>query len=161
MRERFKKLPAPLRVLILGRFAAGLAGLAFIPIVLASGSGLAACVPCVAVMALGGAGGLSLLADALEGRYVVLEGFCDRVEKGKTGRDIRAVWLRKERMAVKVISRGKRVKGLSAGDRLSVYISEKEPVYDMGQYKVAGSCLAIERKEGQRDERRGAVRDVG
>lgn len=134
MRERFKKLPAPLRMLILGRFAAGLAGLAFIPLV---------------------------LADALEGRYVVLEGFCDRVEKGKTSRDIWVVWLRKEGMAVKVISRGKRVKGLFAGDRLSVYISEKEPVYDMGRYKVAGSCLAIERKEGQRDERRGAVRDAG
>ena len=75
-----------------------------------------------------------------------------RSEKSKTGRDIRAVWIKKEGMSVRIISREKRVKGLSTGDRLAVYISGNTPVYDMDEYKVAGACLAIERKEGQHDE---------
>lgn len=152
MKEQFEKIPIPLREMVYRRFAAGLAGLAFIPVVLVFGGGLSACVPCVAVIAFGGIGGLTLMAECLEGRYVVLEGICSRVEKSKTGRDIRAVWLKKEGMAVRIISREKRMKGLSAGDRLAVYISGNTPVYDMDEYKVAGSCLAIERKEERHDE---------
>lgn len=145
MREQIGKIPAPLRGMVYGRFAVGLAGLAFMPVVLALGGGLSACAPCVAAMVFGGIGGLTLMAECLEKRYVVLEGICSRVEKSKTGRDVRAIWLKKEGMDVKVISQGKQVKGLSAGSRLSVYISENAPVYDMDQYKVVGSCLAIER----------------
>lgn len=152
MREQVGKIPSPLRGMVYGRFAMGLAGLAFMPVVLVFGGGLGACVPCAAAVAFGVTGGLALMAECLEKRYVVLDGICTGVEKSKTGRDIRAVWLKKEGMSVRIISRGKRVKGLSAGDRLAVYISGNTPVYDMDEYKVAGACLAIERKEGQHDE---------
>jgi len=152
MREQVGKIPAPLRGMVYRRFAVGLVGLVFMPVILVFGGGFSACALCVAVMAFGGNGGLTLMAECLEKRYVVLEGICSKVEKSKTGRDIRAVWIKKEGMSVRIISREKRVKGLSTGDRLAVYISGNTPVYDMDEYKVAGACLAIERKEGQHDE---------
>lgn len=152
MKECIKELPEPFRGRILERFTVGSAGAFLLLVALVSGGGWTVCVLCTAVTVLGLYGGISLLWEGIAKRYVVLEGICTGIERTKPGRDGYVVWLHENGAAIKIISRGQRLKGLSAGDTLAVYIAEDTPVYDMGQYKVAGSCLVIERKEGRHDE---------
>ena len=101
-------------------------------------------IPCVALVVLGIAGAASLFDRCLQQKYVVVEGTCTEIERTPLRRRIKTVHLRNDRHSIQLVN-VRKLRSLTVGDAVCIYVSEDAPVYEIDGSQVICSYLAIER----------------
>lgn len=117
--------------------------------------------PCgiLSVMCLVSAG--TLFFRCVLGNYVVVEGICTDIDKSLLRKRIKAVYIRNDQFSIKIVN-AKRIRNLSIGDTVTVYVADNSAVYDVDGTKVICYYLAMtkgERTHEDRTDLREAQRD--
>ena len=138
-----QRFPPPLRKQALLRFAG--AGACFVLLIVTAlvYRDPALCWPFLLCGTVCAGLGVLLVRRIAQGRYVVLEGTVQKVEKTLFRSRPKAVIIALDGRLVKVYLRGRRW-GLAEGDRLRLYVAENAPVYEQDGVLVLGGYLAGE-----------------
>lgn len=114
--------------------------------------------PCVilTVTCLASAG--TLFFRCVLGSYVVVEGVCTDVDKSLLRKRIKAIYIRNEQFSIKIVN-AKRIRNLSIGDTVTVYVADNSAVYDVDGTKVICYYLAMT-KGGRTHEDRTDLRET-
>jgi len=147
MKEKFARIPEPLRRQILFRMGVGFVSVILLITALLIGGDWRFCVPCAALAVFFLGGGTLLFFRGSDGRYVVIEGVCTEIERSTLRRRLKSFSLQGERFLIRIMNQRQRIRGLSVGDTLTVYVSEKALVYEMDGCKIVNSYIALCRKE--------------
>lgn len=148
MKEKFKAIPYPLQRQILIRLGCAALGLLMLVLALIYHGDWRFFIPCIALTGVCIGSAASLCWQCVENRYVTIEGICTEIERTPLRRRIKAVYIRTTEHDVKVLI-ARRIKNLSVGNPIVVYVGTKTAVYEMDGCKVLCSYLALT-KGGQR-----------
>ena len=148
MKEKFLQIPEPLRRHILVRCGGCVLGIAMLIIVLAYQGDWRFLLPC-AILSLVCLGSAVALYDlCVQNKFVVIEGVFTDIEKVALCKRVKAIYVRNEQFNIKLLNTRK-IKNLSVGDAVIVYIADNAAVYEIDGCKVICSYLAMI-KGGQR-----------
>lgn len=154
MKEKFKGLPAALQKQIILRLAACALSLLLFVVMLAVYRDLYQCLPFVVFCLFFGAFGALLLFRAADGKFVVVDGQCNKVERTAIRKRPKTIYFVSEPHSVKLPVRH-RIKNIEAGDSVTVYVSENAPVYQEEGCQILSGYLAIEIRKGRDGNDRG------
>lgn len=147
MKEKFKDLPEALQKQIELRLAACALSLLLFVVTLAVYRDLYLCLPFVVFCLFFGVFGALLLFRATDGKFVVIEGQCSKVERTAIRKKPKIIYFVSEPHSVKLSVRH-RIKNIEAGDCVMVYVSENTPVYQEEGCQVLSGYLALEIRKG-------------
>ena len=152
MKEQFKCIPKPLQKQILIRITGAVLGLFLFILLLIFYKDWRFWIPCVilSVMCLASAG--TLFYRCVFGKYVVVEGVCTDIDKTLIRRRIKAIYIRNDSFLIKIVN-AKRIKNLSIGDIVTVYVADNSAVYDVDGMKVICYYLAMTKGERTHEDR--------
>ena len=152
MKEQFLTIPKPLQKQVLLRLAGGVLGLILFILILIFYKDWRFWIPCVilSVMCLASAG--TLFYRCVFGKYVVVEGVCTDIDKTLIRRRIKAIYIRNDSFLIKIVN-AKRIKNLSIGDIVTVYVADNSAVYDVDGTKVICYYLAMTKGERTHEDR--------
>ena len=102
-------------------------------------------------MCLASAG--TLFYRCVFGKYVVVDGVCTDIDKTLFRRRIKAIYIRNDQFSIKIVN-AKRIRNLSIGDTVTVYIADNSAVYDVDGMKVVCYYLAMTKGERTYEDRR-------
>ena len=138
-----RELPPLLRKQALLRFAG--AGACFVLLIVTAlvYRDHALCLPFLLCGAVCAGLGVLLVRRIAQGRFVVLEGAVQKVEKTLFRGRPKAVIIARDGQLVKVYLRGRRW-DLTEGDRLRLYVADNTPVYEQDGVLVLGGYLVGE-----------------
>lgn len=148
MKEKFKGLPAALQKQIILRLAACTLSLLLFVVMLAVYRDLYLCLPFAVFFLFFGVFGALLFFRAADGKFVVVEGQCSKVERTAIRKKPRTIYFVSEPHSVKLLVR-QRIKNIEAGDSITVYVSENAPVYQEEGCQILSGYLAIEIRKGR------------
>ena len=140
-----QRFPPPLRKQALLRFAGAGACLVLLIVTALVYRDPALCWPFLLCSTVCGSLGVLLVRRIAQGRYVVLEGAVQKVEKTLFRSRPKAVIAACDGRLVKVYLLGRRW-DLTEGDRLRLYVADNTPVYAQDGFLVLGGYLAGERR---------------
>lgn len=144
MKEKFLRIPVPLRKQILIRLGGCGLGIAMMLMMFAYRGDWKLLLPCIALSAACLQSAASLFDRCDRKQYVVITGRCTEIEKTPFRKRTKAVYLCSDEFNLKIVCIGK-MRNLIPGDTLSVYVSDNTAVYDMDGCKVICSYLALEK----------------
>lgn len=148
MRGQLKQLPEAIRKQVLLRFGMGLAFLVLFLIISLCFLDLYLSLPCLLFAGFLIVSGGWLFYNGLTRRYIRLDGICSQIETTGIQKRIRYIYVILEQHIVKIPVR-QRIKKLTAGDTVIIYLSDKEPVYEQDNGYMICNYYALEiRKEG-------------
>lgn len=146
MRERFQKIPPILQKQILIRLAGSALGVIMVALVLAYRGSFQFLLPGIMTTLIFLALAASLFIRCSEGAYVVIKGACEEIERSSLRKKIKAIHIRCDDKAVKIVGQLNRLRNLHVGDSIEAYLSDSAPIYEHDGIYVVTSILAI-RKE--------------
>lgn len=147
MKERIKKLPPALQRQVIIRLGASILCLILFVLTLILYRDIYLSLSFAVIWLFFGAFGTMLLIKLSEGKYVVIEGKCSKVERTAIRKKAKTLYLNSNPYTVKVISRQK-LKNIEAGDMVTLYVSESTPVYEMEGCQLLSGYLALEFLKG-------------
>lgn len=147
MKEKFKSLPEALQKQIIIRFGACALSLLLLLVVLAMYRDLYLCLSFILFSLFFGVSGALLLLRAVDGKYVVIEGECSKVERTVLRKRPKTIYFKAEPHTVKLQTR-QRLKNISAGDTVVLYVSENMSVYEDEGCQILSAYLAMDVKKG-------------
>ena len=152
MKKAFLEIPRPLQKEILRRLLGAALGLFLSILVLIFYKDWRFWLPCVilSVMCLASAG--TLFFRCISDRYVVVKGVCTDIDKTVIRRRIKAIYIRNDQFSIKLVN-AKRIRNLSIGDTVTVYIADNSAVYDVDGMKVICNYLAMTKGELTHEDR--------
>ena len=153
MSNQFKDVPAALQKQVILRLGLGILALLLSVIVSVYYRSLYFSLPCFLLSAVLFAYGGILFYNCIKKRYLVLQGVCVDVLTTRVRRRIKSVTLMIDEKNLKLPVQ-KRVQAVKEGDTVTVYLSEKAPVYEDGVNYVVYSCYALEVRKEYDDEQR-------
>lgn len=142
MKDKFLQIPAPLRRQILIRCSGCGIGIIMMLLVFAYRGDWRFFLPCaaLAIICLGSAA--ALFDQCVQSKYVVIEGVCTEIERSAIRKRIKAIYFRDDKFSIQLTAI-RRVKNLTVGDPISVYVSENTSVYETDGCKVICNYLAM------------------
>ncbi len=146
MKTQFNKLPKIIQNQIIIRIAAGIVFFVLFFIILLCFRDKYFYLPCLLFSAFLLVNGGVLLFNCINGNYICIEGVCESVEKFGIRRRIRNISISVDNSRVKIPIR-QRMKSLSVGDTVIVYVSDKTPVYEHENGYMICSYYALEIKK--------------
>lgn len=146
MKELFKSIPKPLQKEIFLRLVGMILGIFLFILFLILYKDWRFWLPCVilSVMCLASAG--TLFFRCVYGKYVVVEGVCTDIDKTLIRKRVKAIHIRNDQFSIKIVN-AKRIRNLSIGDTVIVYVAENSAVYDVDGVKVICYYLAMTKGE--------------
>ena len=153
MKKAFLEIPRPLQKQILLRLLGAVLGLFLLILFLIVNKDWRFWTPCVVltVMCLASAG--TLFFRCVLGKYVVVEGICTDIDKSLIRKRIKAIYIRNDQFSIKIVN-AKRIRNLSIGDTVTVYVADNSAVYDVDGVKVICYYLAMTKGERTHEGRR-------
>lgn len=147
MKDMFKQLPAALQKQIVLRLAIG-AGFFVLFLIVQFGMGdIYFSLPCVVFGGVMIVNGGLLLYNSTKGNFISVRGVCSQVETAGIRKRIKNIYIDTEPYTLKLLVR-RRIRNLSIGDTIIVYLSEKAPVYEQDNGYMICSYYVLEiRKE--------------
>lgn len=146
MKEQFRNIPDVLQKQILIRMTGSGLGIVMVLLVLAYGGSLRFLIPGFVTSLTFLADALAVLGRCADQKYVVIEGICEQIEYTGLRKKAKAIHIRCNGKAVRIIGQLHSLGSLRNGDLLKVYLAESTPVYEHdGVYQVT-NFMAI-RKE--------------
>lgn len=147
MKEKFQKLPAALQKQILIRFGASILSFLLLIIVALLYRDPYLCISFLLFGAVFGVAGGRLLFRSFDGRYVLIEGVCQQVEQTAIRKKTKSIYFKMEPYVVKVRLRH-RLKEITVGDHIAVFVSDNMPVYQENGCEVLNGYIAMEIRKG-------------
>ena len=147
MREQFDKLPKTIQNQIIIRIAGGIVFFILFFIILIRFRDKYFYLPCLLFSGFLLVNGGVLFFNCASGNYICVEGVCESIEKFGIRRKIRSISITVDNSRVKIPIR-QRMKALSIGDTVIVYVSDKTPVYEYENGYMICSYYALETKKG-------------
>ena len=142
MKEKFMRIPAPLRRQILLRCAGAGLGAAMFLIVLIFSTDWRFMVPCTAASVLCLASAALLFDRCVRGKYVVITGNCTEIERTSIRKRIKAIYLQTEEHQIKLVG-VRPVRNLIVGDTLNLFVADNTPVYNTDGCNVICAYIAL------------------
>ena len=130
MAEKFKQIPVPLQKQILIRLAGSSLGLAMLVLILAYRGSWQLMLPGMAIFLAFTVNAWLLFRKSADGNYVVIRGECIEIERTGIRKKIKAVYILSEDHCIRIVTQLQRIRKLSVGVILTVYLAENAPVYD-------------------------------
>lgn len=143
MRERFGKLPQALQKQVLFRSGASVLFWLLFIIILSSFRDIYLILPCLLLAGYLTGSSIWLFYQSVAGNYMHLQGECVCLETIGIRKRVRSVHLALEQGIVKIPIR-QRIRRLSEGDTVSIYVAEKTPVYERDGIYIISSYYAME-----------------
>ena len=146
MKNAFLQIPRPLQKQILQRLLGAVLGLFLFILFLIIYKDWRFWFPCVilTVTCLASAG--TLFFRCVLGNYVVVKGICTDIDKSLLRKRIKAIYIRNDQFSIKIVN-AKRIRNLSIGDTVTVYVADNSAVYDVDGTKVICYYLAMTKGE--------------
>lgn len=147
IKDKFRQLPAVLKKQVLIRGVLGITALFLFVIIMIYTMEFSFGLPCIILSLFMIVNSTLLLYNCIKGKYVVINGICEKVERTAIRKRVRSLGIRVGNMFVTVPIRF-RLKAPSVNDEITVYLSEKTPVYEKdGGYSVYSFyALEVKRK---------------
>lgn len=146
MKEQLMKLPKAIQKQIMIKLVGGVLFLFLFIIILACFGDLYFCLPCLLLSGFLFVNGGRLFYNGANGNYICIGGICETIEKSGIRKRIRSISLTFEQNRIR-IPIWQRMKTLSVGDTVIVYVSDKTPVYEQEEGYVICSYYALETKK--------------
>lgn len=147
LKDKFKQLPDALQRQIAIRLAAG-AGFSVLFLIVQFCMGdICFSFPCAVFGGVMIVNGGLLLYNSTRGNFISVRGVCRQIETTGMRKRIRNIYISTEPYLLKLPVR-QRIRNLSKGDTVTVYLSEKAPVYERDNGYMICSYYALSvRKE--------------
>lgn len=143
MRERLEKMPQALQKQVLFRAGGSVLFWALFIIILISFRDIYMVLPCLLLAGYLTGSSIWLYCQSVAGNYMHLQGECIRMETIGIRKRVRSVYLALEQGIVKIAVK-QRIRRLSEGDTVSIYVAEKTPVYERDGIYIISSYYAME-----------------
>jgi len=147
MKEKFYHLPKPFQKQMLIQLAAGAAFLLLMIAIFICFRDLYFTLPCVLMSAYLMINGGRLFYNGYRGNYVCIRGKCEEIESVGIRKRIKSIRIVFDGYSVKIPIR-QRMKRITVGDTVIVYLSEKAPVYERNGEYMIGSYDVLETERG-------------
>lgn len=148
MKDKFRQFPQVLQKQILIRLTAGIVSLLMLVIILLYQGGLELMFPCIGFSAVFFISALQLYAHCDEKNYVVIRGICTEIEKTGLRRKVKDIYVKEDQFTVRIVRPTMKLRSLNVGDRITIYLADNAPVYEMDGCKVICNTLAVEKEYG-------------
>ena len=148
MKDKFRQFPQVLQKQILIRLTAGIVSLLMLVIILLYRGGLELMFPCIGFSAVFFISALQLYARCDEKNYVVIKGICTEIEKTGLRRKVKDIYVKEDQFTVRIVRPSMKLRSLNVGDRITIYLADNAPVYEMDGCKVICNTLAVEKEYG-------------
>ena len=146
MKDKFRQFPKVLQKQILIRLTAGIVSLLMLVIILLYRGGLELMFPCIGFSAVFFISALQLYARCDEKNYVVIRGACTEIEKTGLRRKVKDIYVKEDQFTVRIVRPPMKLRSLNVGDRITIYLADNAPVYEMDGCKVICNTLAVEKE---------------
>lgn len=147
MKEKLNTLPAPLQKQVVFRLGVGMLFLLLMVLIWILFADVYFGLPCLLLSGFLLVNGGHLFYFGSKGRYICICGTCKQIETFGIRKRIKSIEIAFDGHLVRIPIR-QRMKRLSIGDTVIVYLSEKAPVYEQdGEYMVC-SYYALETEKG-------------
>lgn len=143
LRERFEKMPRALQKQVLSRSGGSVLFWFLFLIILGGFRDIYLILPCLLSACYLTGSAIWLFLQSAAGNYMHLQGECVRLETTGLRKRVRSLHLELEQGIVKIPAR-RRIRGLSEGDTVSIYVAEKTPVYERDGIYIISSYYAME-----------------
>ena len=130
MAEQFKQIPSPLQKQILIRLAGSGLGIAMLLLILAYRGTWQLLIPGIAIFLAFTLSAWLLFRKCVHGAYVVIQGQCIEIERTGIRKKIKSVYIQSEDRCIRIVTQFQKIRKLSVGDKLIIYLAENTPVYD-------------------------------
>lgn len=148
MKDKFRQFPQVLQKQILIRLTAGIVSLLMLVIILLYRGGLELMFPCIGFSSVFFISALQLYARCDEKNYVVIKGICTEIEKTGLRRKVKDIYVKEDQFTVRIVRPSMKLRSLNVGDRITIYLADNAPVYEMDGCKVICNTLAVEKEYG-------------
>ena len=148
MKNKFRQFPQVLQKQILIRLTAGIVSLLMLVIILLSRGGIELMFPCIGFSSIFFISALQLYARCDEKNYVVIKGTCTEIEKTGLRRKVKDIYVKEDQFTVRIVRPSMKLRSLNVGDRITIYLADNAPVYEMDGCKVICNTLAVEKEYG-------------
>lgn len=156
MKEKFRNIPTALQRQIVFRGMGGLLFFILSMILLGSVRDWYLIFPCFLCGVFLLISGFWLLYQSVKGNYMRLQGECTRIETVGLRRRIRFIYFILEEGVVKIPVQH-RIRKLTEGDIVTIYVAEKTPVYEKDGMYIISSYYAMEIRTGGNHGKRDSV----
>lgn len=145
MKHKFKQLATVLQRQILTRFIlGGFFILLFVILILAT-KDIALSFPCIVLGLYLVINGGSVLYNCLAGKVITITGKCVEIEHSRIFKRVKSVYIQDKECELQIPIR-KKMRGLTIGVTINVYIPEKAQMYEKDGKFVTGTFYAVEIK---------------
>lgn len=148
MKDKFRQFPQVLQKQILIRLTAGIVSLLMLVIILLYRGGIELMFPCIGFSSVFFISALQLYARCDEKNYVVIKGTCMEIEKTGLRRKVKDIYVKEDQFTVRIVRPSMKLRSLNVGDRITIYLADNAPVYEMDGCKVICNTLAVEKEYG-------------
>ena len=148
MKDKFRQFPQVLQKQILIRLTAGIVSLLMLVIILLYRGGIELMFPCILFSSVFFISALQLYARCDEKNYVVIKGTCTEIEKTGLRRKVKDIYVKEDQFTVRIVRPTMKLRSLNVGDRITIYLADNAPVYEMDGCKVICNTLAVEKEYG-------------
>lgn len=148
MKDKFRQFPQVLQKQILIRLTAGIVSLLMLVIILLYRGGIELMFPCIGFSSVFFISALQLYARCDEKNYVVIKGICTEIEKTGLRRKVKDIYVKEDQFTVRIVRPSMKLRSLNVGDRITIYLADNAPVYEMDGCKVICNTLAVEKEYG-------------
>ena len=148
MKDKFRQFPQVLQKQILIRLTAGIVSLLMLVIILLYRGGIELMFPCIGFSSVFFISALQLYARCDEKNYVVINGTCMEIEKTGLRRKVKDIYVKEDQFTVRIVRPSMKLRSLNVGDRITIYLADNAPVYEMDGCKVICNTLAVEKEYG-------------
>lgn len=147
MRDKFKQLPEVLQRQVLIRFVGGIVFLFLFIVIQICFAGIYFSLPCLLFGSVMIVNGGWLLYNSLQGNYLCVQGVCEQIEITSIRKRVKSICIRIDKNMLQVPVKRK-AKGITQGDTVVLYLSDKTPVYEKDDGYMICSYYALEIKKG-------------
>ena len=138
LKEKFKKLPLPLKKQILCKISAGGLSLLMFTLILIFAHDFILSLPCLILSGYLIINGGTMLLNCAGGQYVTIRGICTEIERVMFRKRIKTFYISSEEGIWKIFALRK-TKGITVGAYITVFMSNKTRVYEQaGIFIVSG-----------------------
>ena len=142
VREQLADMPELLRQQILLRLGAGVISVFLFAVILLCSWDFRLCFPCLILAAFLIVNGSILLYNCIKDNYLCLNGSCVDIQTAGIRKKVKTIHVNINGVTVQIHVK-QRIKGVSIGDTIVLYISDHTPVYENSGVHVVYSYYAI------------------
>ena len=145
MKNKFKQLPAILQRQILTRLVLGGFFILLFIILIFTTKDIVLALPCVILGLYLVINGGAILFNCLVGKVITVSGKCVEIQHSRIFKRVKSIYIQTEDKELKIPIR-KKMRELTIGVTINVYIPEKATVYEKDGKFATGTFYAVEMK---------------